>query len=189
MGALQTRADFNLSVELSLDQQSHLFKSLLEGKSIKSACRELNIPYNHVFDFAIKDPLFHKRMQQIREYATHLQVDDLLNITEGCTTMAEVQKARVQSDNIKWSAGKLVPDKYADNINVNVNHTLDLSSILLAAENRVLPLLQASIIPTITKTDLATLDVAPQSTIVDVDSVRVEENQRIDAIVTIEDLF
>jgi hypothetical protein len=57
--------------------------------------------------------------------------------------MASVAKAKVISDNIKWASGKFAPRQFGENLNVNVSHHLDLSSILLAAENRVLPLLQA----------------------------------------------
>jgi len=137
------RSEFNLKVELSIEQQEFIFKGILEGRSVKSLCTELQIPFNWVFDYALKDPEFHKKMQKTREYAAHLTVDDLLHIADDAKTMAEVQRAKVQSENIKWSAGKLMPEIYGERIELNMNHHLDLSSVLLAAENRVLPLLAA----------------------------------------------
>jgi hypothetical protein len=72
----------------------------------------------------------------------HNQVESLKNIVDGYSCMEDVNAARLRSDNIKWSASKIVPETYGDNINLNINHTLDLSSVLLAAENRIIPILE-----------------------------------------------
>jgi hypothetical protein len=144
MGAtLKPRSEIKHSVVLTQEQQDYICERIVEGIPITQICRELNIPLHHPYDYAFKDPLFDKRMEKARVYQSHVKVDELLNITRGCNTMADVARAKVDSDNIKWSAGKFAPRQFGENLNVNVSHHLDLSSILLAAENRVLPLLQA----------------------------------------------
>ena len=142
MGVLMARADFNLKVVLSPHQQETICNGLIYGESLKSICAKLNIPLNHVFDYANKDPSFDKRMQQSRVYNSHVLADELIHCTDNAITIADSAVARVWSDNAKWVAAKMNPARYGERLEVNVTH-LDLSSVLLAAENRVLPLLQA----------------------------------------------
>lgn len=186
MGALQLKKP-----RCTLDdiQQDYILNGILDDKSLKTITKELGIPLNWVADFAAIDPFFDKRLRNIREAWIHAQVETLIGITRGCETMAQVSAAKVESENIKWSASKIIPLVYSENLNVNVNHTLDLSSVLLAAENRVLPLLQAkSVINTLgtIATVATTHEDAPGSTI-DVDCIVRHEPIK-DAIV-LEDLF
>lgn len=141
MSALKKRHEYNLAVELSENQQDAILDGILNGQSIRDITSKLNIPVNWVSDYAAKYPDFAKRLRSIRELYTHETVHTLLTIADDAHTMAEVQRAKVKSENIKWSASKVIPDVYGDNINLNVNHSLDLSSVLLAAENRIIPIL------------------------------------------------
>lgn len=137
------RSDINHSIVLDAETQRYICNSIAAGVQIKDIIKSVNITINNLYDYAAKDPLFEKEMQKARVYQQYLKVDELLNVTDGCETMAQVARAKVISDNTKWTAGKFNPSVFADNINVSVSHHLDLSSILLAAENRVLPILQA----------------------------------------------
>lgn len=55
-------------------------------------------------------------------------VDDDGNALQGPLAMAEVQRRRVQTDNLKFILAKLQPKRFGDNMNVNmdvkVNHKL-----------------------------------------------------------------
>jgi hypothetical protein len=177
---------------LNETQKEIVLDSIINGLGNDKAAQKIGVPFRTFNNILIRDPLFAKEVARARENWIHSLVYRLIGITDGCETMAQVSAAKVESENIKWAAGKFVPEVFGDNINVNVNHTLDLSSILLAAENRVLPLLQASISANRDKQDLATLDVAPQSTIT-VECIPMHEQKQdtlnADAIVNIEDLF
>ena len=129
--------------DLSLSEQAYVCDSLVSGVPLKTICKDLKITLYQYYDFLNTYPDFAKRVENARVCWSHTFVDELMHITDGCETMAEVQRAKVWSDNAKWVASKMVPEKYSDNINLNINHSLDLSSVLLAAENRVLPILQA----------------------------------------------
>ena len=141
--ALKHRNEYNLSVCIDADQQHIIFNGLLELKTVERICSEIKLPVSSFYDFAIRDPLFAKRLKEIRAMQAHIMVDSLFGITDGCETMAQVGAAKIKSDNIKWGASKIIPEIYGDRIDVNLNHHLDLSSVLLAAENRVIPILQA----------------------------------------------
>jgi len=141
-GTNTSRLPDSIRVELSAEQQEAVISGILDNKTTSRIASELKIPANWIPDFAHKYPPFGKRIREARVYWMHSQVERLIGITEGCVTMADVSAAKVESDNIKWSASKIIPQVYGDNINVNITH-LDLSAVLLAAENRVIPLLQA----------------------------------------------
>lgn len=129
--------------DLSLLEQEEICVSLVDGVPLKTICRERGLSLRQYYSFLNTYPDFAKKVENARVCWSHTFVDELMHVTDGCETMAEVQRAKVWSDNAKWVASKMVPEKYSDNLNLNINHSLDLSSVLLAAENRVLPILQA----------------------------------------------
>lgn len=138
------RSTINHSIVLTDAEQAYILDSIAEGKkTITEICFDLKINTRALYDYAFKDPLFDKEMSKARVYQSHVRVDELLKVHNGCDSMAQVARAKVISDNIKWSAGKFAPQRFGENLNVNVSHHLDLSSILLAAENRVIPILKA----------------------------------------------
>ena len=141
-GTALNRRPESIGVQLSLEQQDFIIASVLENKTYTQMGRELNIPPHWIADYCVKDPQFDKRIRATRDVLMHSMVQSLIGITANCKTMPEVQAARVESDNIKWSASKLIPSIYGDNLNINVTH-LDLSSVLLAAENRVMSVIDA----------------------------------------------
>lgn len=136
------RYEINHSVVLTKVQQEYIYCAISQGIGIKEICAKLNIPVHHIYDYAFKDPQFTKLMERARVIQSHLLVDELMHVTKGAETMAQVQNAKVWSDNAKWVASKIVPATYGENLNINVTH-LDLSSVLLAAENRVTSILDA----------------------------------------------
>jgi hypothetical protein len=134
----------NYTPKLNGEQQLTIFRLLLDNKTIAEISREMGLDQNYIYDYAVIDPAFAKRMKEIRVMVMHNHVDTLLHITKGTDrTIGEAAMARVESDNIKWAASKVVPDVYGDSINLNVNHHLDLSKALLEADARVLPVLEA----------------------------------------------
>lgn len=129
--------------ELTEKEQIHIIKAVESGLSVTAACVPLGISLSMVYDFELTHPPFANYLKKAREIRTHNDVEMLRTIADDAVTLADVHRCKVTSDNIKWIAGKYIPNLYGENVNVNVNHTLDLSAILLAAENRVLPILAA----------------------------------------------
>lgn len=128
---------------ISPTQQEEICERLINGEQTFKILKTMGIPWNWLPKYAAVDPLFSKELKNARELAMHCLVETLITITDDCESIMDVHAARIKSENIKWSASKIVPAVYGENINLNVNHHLDLSSVLLAAENRVIPILQA----------------------------------------------
>lgn len=130
---------------LDQKQQDYICESTVLGRKTLTICKDLGIERHVLADYCFIDPLFSKRLQKSRELHTHDMVEELLTITDNCNSITDVHAARIKSENIKWASGKYIPSVYGENLNIQLNHSLDLSSVLLAAENRVLPILQAKL--------------------------------------------
>ena len=59
--------------------------------------------------------------------------DNLLSIHE---EVADVQRARLYSDNLKWLLSKKAPAKYGDRLDVNINQQVSIEQALTEARNR-----------------------------------------------------
>lgn len=162
---------------LTLEQQEQVLDLIYKGFSPHSAFAEAKLDARALSEYSIKDPIFGKRLQQAREHCIHMHVDSLLSIAKGCETLVDVNVARLTSDNIKWTASRLIPHVYGEQVRVNVSHKLDLSSLLEAADARVLPLLPSK------KPDIAT-----ESKSVDEESI-VDSDAAIGTVAELEELF
>ena len=71
-----------------------------------------------------------------RDAGAEVLADSLLGLTD---TEADVNRARLKSDNIKWILSRRHAAKFGDRIDVNVNATVDLTSAISEARNRLRP--------------------------------------------------
>jgi hypothetical protein len=143
--ALKTKNNWDpgFALELTDAQKQIVIERVTVGDKLEAICAGLGI-WRHAFsNYLIKDPFFAKQYALARANFLEDHVERLFTIADDCTNLIDVGSARVKSDNIKWIAAKWKPEVYGENLNLNVNHSLDLSSVLLAAENRVLPILEA----------------------------------------------
>lgn len=131
-----------IKLELTSEQQDLVIQWVFDGRSYVNICKALGCDPLTLLNYRYRNPEFNKRIQESRAARTEDFVDTLQTVSDSCNTMEEIAAARLKSDNIKWTASKLIPQTYGDNINLNVNHNIDLSSVLLAAANRVKPILE-----------------------------------------------
>lgn len=130
-------------VYISPEMQVLIFDRILSGNSMNDICVELKIPRMLVSKYAAVDPEFHKQLEIVRAEALDARVESLFQITDGCETMTDVQSARLESENIRWGAERMFPRKYGQRLDIAVQHTVDLSRVLAAANARIVPLLEA----------------------------------------------
>ncbi len=117
--------------------------ALIGGATLDQASRD-NCVTPQVVYWAMKvDPVFDRDVQQARSYAVHQMVDRLETLGDDARDLVYVGIAKLKSENIKWVASKRAASVYGDRIDVNVNQTLDLTAVLLAAEARTIPIIEA----------------------------------------------
>lgn len=123
------------------EEKEIILEGIANGISFGVLAKQLGVSRRTIVRICATDPRFESEVAHSRAIFADSLVESLLTVGDNAQSMAEVQNARLKADSIRWIASKYAPKMYADNINVNVQHHLDLSSVLLAAENRVLPLL------------------------------------------------
>jgi hypothetical protein len=66
--------------------------------------------------------------------------DELAEKTLGyADEYVDVQRARLQSENVRWLLSKVKPETYGDRLDLNVAERPDLNAALIAARARALP--------------------------------------------------
>lgn len=126
--------------KISDEMKADIVERIFVGQSSRSICTELTIKRSALWTELKDDPLFEKNVRDARESFCHELASDLLVVADNCETMIDIQRARLKSENIRFVISKLAPRTFGDNIQVNVNHTLDLSRVLAAAAARVAPI-------------------------------------------------
>ncbi len=82
----------------------------------------------------IKHPDFGTAYDLAKEAHTEAMLDDALEIVD---TAEDPKKAKVQVDFRMWLASKLNRKQYGDKVDVEVNHKIDISGVLAAADARL----------------------------------------------------
>lgn len=88
---------------------------LIMGESLNSICKSDAMPSTvTIYNWLKKYPEFEKEYLLSRELQMHTYCDMVIDIARDAVTMADVRKARLRFDNIKWYVGKLNLKRYAD---------------------------------------------------------------------------
>jgi len=82
------------------------------------------------------NPEFEARFQSARLEGLEHIADDLIDIAD---EYADVQRARLKSENMKWLLSKRKPQIYGDKLDVNVTQQVDIATALNEAKKRALP--------------------------------------------------
>lgn len=95
---------------------------------------------------------FYELLQDTPEYAniymrvkglqTELEVDEMKILSDDRSL--DPQRARNMIDVRKWKASKILPSKYGDRLDVNVNQTIDIGAALVEARQRALSIADQS---------------------------------------------
>jgi hypothetical protein len=78
-------------------------------------------------------PAFDAAVTRAREMAQDLMVDKMHDIA---AEEADVNRARLKIDTIRWAASKIKPRMYGDKLDVVIDHRIDISDALAAARAR-----------------------------------------------------
>lgn len=105
--------------------------------SIRSICKPKDMPVpSTIYVWINKHPEFKEQYARAKEDQATYMAEELIEINSRPTTnMVEVQKQRLESDNLKWLMSKILPKKFgdklevkSDNLNRNVNSNTTVSN-------------------------------------------------------------
>lgn len=120
------------------------------GATINSVCRALGLDSKQIRREIAKNPTFAAQMHAARISGTDYVMDDIREFGNRELEPGKVYDAardRVALDALKFYVGKMNPERYGDKIDLNVRGKLDMSAILLAADQRLAALPSALRLP------------------------------------------
>lgn len=130
------------------DIAATIVSHIAEGASLKAACIAVGASRTAVNDWLLKHEMFAKSYARARSLQLDIYSDDVIEIGDALTapTSAEVQLAKLRTDNRRWLLSKLRAEVYGDKLDVTSkgealaapSHMVDarVQSIIMQAEMR-----------------------------------------------------
>lgn len=113
-----------------------ILDSFAKKCSLKDAAAAVGVDVITLQKWRMADASFNLLCVQALDAGYEVLADKLIGITD---IYEDVNKARLESDNIKWYLARRVRDRYGDRLEVTTNVQVDIKSALLKAQARVLP--------------------------------------------------
>ena len=89
---------------------------LSNGESLRQICRDKDMPSVGAFlRWVSENKELEEHYARARDAQADFYVDEIISIVDECD---DVQKARLQMDARKWTAGRMKPQKYGDSVNL-----------------------------------------------------------------------
>lgn len=129
----------SLSPELAAKvapEWSAILDALGAGETVKKIAARLGVNPTAIRRYAHTDAERQQEYEQAQRDGTESLLDDLADIPNS-DQQADPARTRVIVDCLKWVISKRNPDRYGDRVDVRHVHRLDMSAILLAADERV----------------------------------------------------
>lgn len=125
--------------------EAKILDLLANGQTLAKACESAGLSTGQFMQRLPKRTSLSHAFICARDAGAEVLADSLLGITE---QEADVNRARLKSDNIKWILSRRHAAKFGDRIDVNVNTTIDLTGAINEARNRLRPVsdLEAEVI-------------------------------------------
>jgi hypothetical protein len=108
---------------------------LAEGMLITAIAVELGFAPSTLLEWRERYPDYAAAYARAEQIGFDRLAEKLLSIPK---QDGDVQRQRLESDNIKWFLGKRNPRIYGDKLELNVNQTIDIGSALSEARARAL---------------------------------------------------
>lgn len=121
---------------LSPDQQEEAIRLAFAGDTTGKVLEKLGVSRKDFFAFKAADKAFSQKYAEALEEGIHAQVDDMFGIADD---EEDLFRARLKIDVRKWAASKRLSRVYGDNVNVNVQNTVDINVAIMDARRRALP--------------------------------------------------
>lgn len=119
-------------LKISGEERFTIITMLGQGVALGKVRDALKISADRFWSMLRANPKFMGRMQLIRQAMIEELTDEMLHISN---SVADVQRAKLITDNIKWLASKRIPHVYGDKL--HVEHTVvDLNSAINDAVKR-----------------------------------------------------
>lgn len=128
------------------EPRMRLLQYCREGMSVQQVSKIMPIAVCSIYKAMDKDPSLRIEWDKARKEGADTLADSLLTTFDDAETVADAMIGKAVSDNIKSIVGWRNPGRYGAKLNVEVTHTIDLSSALQQAEHRTITILEQAAI-------------------------------------------
>lgn len=118
------------------DEAERFLEKIRDGATMAAARRAMRLDAAVVRNWRAL-PAYESALISARDEGSDSLADSLLTIFDNTPDRVDVERARAQSDNIKWLLSKRHAQKYGDRLEVSVNATIDIGSALADARARI----------------------------------------------------
>ena len=125
---------------LSKPQRDSVILAIINGTSVNQWCKDNSVNQAHVYATIERDPDFERLYERAREFQAETFADRIADIAEQALRGdVDPQAARVAIDAQKWIVSKLLPKKYGDRtqVDVNVNKKMTLIEYATAHQEKM----------------------------------------------------
>jgi len=114
----------------------HALERCTAGETLTSICRDAHMPDIERFRrWIFADPQRKARYYEAREAGAEKIEDEMLDIADG-EGMEDVQRSTLRINTRKWLLGVWNRKRYGESKQIDVNHTVDITDAMRAAEER-----------------------------------------------------
>lgn len=117
-------------------EECKILDALADGQTLVKACEAVGLSTGQFMQRLPLKSSLASAFVCARDAGAEVMADSLLSIPD---EVADVNRARLKADNIKWILSRRHAAKFGDRIDVNVNATVDLTSAIAEARNRLRP--------------------------------------------------
>lgn len=154
-------------LKIKPDERFTIITMLGKGVALGKIRDALNISADRFWSMLRANPKFMGRMQLIRQAMIEELTDTMLTVSE---SVADVHRAKLITDNIKWLASKRIPHIYGDKL--HVEHTVvDLNSAINDAIKR-------------SKTDIEVKKIPSSSKLINPESIDNEDDDELKTLLS-----
>lgn len=127
-----TKEQLDLAIELAA-----------QGKPLREIIDSIVTTEIDFWTYRQHDHDYQNMFEQARQEGLEHLADGLITAHED---IADVQRARLKSDNAKWLLSKRKPSVYGDKVDIHVSQTIDITAALTEAKARALPAPESMVI-------------------------------------------
>lgn len=113
-----------------------IIQDIFEGSSLKLALKKHEVSRGQFYSAVEKNAELANRYTHALQARTDAIAEEVVEIAD---TDEDPQRARNRMQARQWYAAKLMPGKYGERIDLNVNTTVDIKGALEEARSRLLP--------------------------------------------------
>jgi hypothetical protein len=155
---------------LDAEQVKKIIAALGTGTKLKTALLENDVSSGEFFSLIYRTPELLESYNSYQRGRAEKVVEEILDIAE---EEVDPQRARVRMDARRWYASKMIPHKYGERIDLNVNQIVDIGLALSEARARVRLISDQE-----NKASSKLLDITPTSKLLETGYKPVNDEQR-----------